>query len=154
MLTGLPDTPERARQELLLYSTLGPVLIATRGYATPDVAHAYARARDLCQRLGDPPQLFVALRGLQLFHVVRAELQTASTLAEDLLLLAQRQHDPTLLVFAHLARGIILFHCGAFGQARAHLAQGMALQVPASPHAQAFLQWQRCRAGVHLPGWP
>ena len=139
LLTGLPDTPERARHELLLYSTLGPVLIATRGYATPDVAHAYARARDLGQRLGDTPQLFVALRGLHLFHVVRAELQTASELADELLLLAQRQHDPTLLVFAHLARGIILFHSGAFGQARVHLEQGMALNVPSSQHAQTFL---------------
>jgi predicted ATPase len=117
----------------------------------------YARARDLCQRLGDLPQLFVALRGLQLFHVVRAELQAASTLADDLLLLAQRQQDPTLLVFAHLARGILLFHRGAFGQARAHLEHGMAFHVPASPHAQAFLNGNDavlvCIAWVALTVW-
>ena len=158
MLTSLPDTPARARQELLLYSTLGPVLIATRGYATPDVAHAYARARDLCQRLGDTP---AALRGVAGPATVSCRAgRVADGLgrsADDLLLLAQRQHDPTLLVFAHLARGILLFHCGAFGQARAHLAHGMALQVPASPHAQAFLHGNDavlvCIAWVALTLW-
>jgi class 3 adenylate cyclase/predicted ATPase len=139
LLKPLPDTPERSQQELLLQTTLGPVLIATRGYAAPDVARAYARARDLCQRLGDAPQLFVALRGLQLFHTVRAELPMASELAEELLLQAQRQRDPVLLVFAHLALGIILFHNGAFVQARVHLEQGIALDVLPLRHAHAFL---------------
>jgi predicted ATPase len=139
LLKLLPDTPERSQHELLLQSTLGPVLIATRGYAAPDVARAYARARDLCRRLGDTPQLFVALRGLQLYHTVRAELPMASELAEELLLLAQRQHDPMLLVLAHLALGIIRFHSGAFVQARVHLEQGMALDAPELKQAHAFL---------------
>jgi predicted ATPase len=139
LLTTLPDTPERSQPELILQTTLGPALIATRGYAAPDVAHTYARARDLCRRMGDTLQLFVALRGLQLFHAVRAELQMASQLAEELLLLAQRQHDPTLLVFAHLALGITLFHHGAFVPARVHLEQGMVLDVSSLKHPHAFL---------------
>ena len=49
LLTTLPDTPERSQQELILQTTLGPALIATRGYAAPDVAQTYARARDLCR---------------------------------------------------------------------------------------------------------
>jgi class 3 adenylate cyclase/predicted ATPase len=139
LLTLLPDTPERSQQELILQGTLGPVLIATRGYAAPDVARTYARARDLCRRLGDTPQLFVALRGLQLFHTVRAELQMAAALAEELLLLAQHQRDPMCLAFAHLALGIALFHSGAFVQARAHLEQGVALDVPALKQPHTFL---------------
>ena len=151
LLTTLPDTPERSQQELMLQSTLGPALIATRGYAAPDVAHTYARARDLCRRLGDTPQLFVALRGLQTFHAVRAELQMALELAEELLLLAQRQHDPTLLVFAHLSLGSTLFHSGAFVQARVHLEQEMALNVPPPEHAPAFLYGHG--AGVVCLSW-
>ena len=151
LLITLPDTHERSRQELILQTTLGPVLIATRGYAAPDVAQTYARARDLCRRLGDTLQLFVALRGLQTFHAVRAELQMASELAEELLLLAQRQHDPTLLVFAHLSLGSTLFHRGAFVQARVHLEQGMALDVPPLDHAPAFLYGHG--AGVVCLSW-
>ena len=151
MLTTLPDTPERSQQELILQTTLGPALIATRGYAAPDVAHTYARARDLCRRMGDTPQLFVALRGLQTFYAVRAELQMATEVAEELLLLAQRQHDPTLLVFAHLSLGSTLFHSGAFVQARVHLEQGMGLNVPPPEHAPAFLYGHG--AGVVCLSW-
>jgi DNA-binding winged helix-turn-helix (wHTH) protein/predicted ATPase len=139
LLTTLPDTPERSQQELILQTTLGPALIATRGYAAPDVAQTYARARDLCRHMGDTPQLFVALRGLQTFHAVRAELPMAAELAEELLLLAQRQHDPTLLVFAHLSLGSTLFHRGAFVQARVHLEQGTPLNIPQQDHDPAFL---------------
>ena len=151
LLTTLPDTPERSQQELILQTTLGPALIATRGYAAPDVAQTYARARDLCRRMGDTPQLFVALRGLQTFYAVRAELQIAAELAEELLLLAQRQHDPTLLGFAHLSLGSTLFHSGAFVQARVHLEQGMGLNVPPSEHAPAFLYSHG--AGVVCLSW-
>ena len=139
LLETLPDTPERAHQELLLQNALGPALIATHGYAAPDVAHTYARARDLCRRLGTPPQLFAALRGLQLYHVVRAELQMASELAEELLLLAQHQDDPTILVFAHLTLGIILFHRGTFVEARMQLEQGIDLDVLPLKHPHTFL---------------
>jgi predicted ATPase len=80
----------------------------------------------------------VVLRGLQLFHTVRSELYIASELAEELLLLAQRQPDPTLLVFAHLALGITRFHSGAFVQAWVHLEQGIALDVPSLKHVHSF----------------
>jgi len=151
LLTTLPDTRERSQQELSLQTTLGPALIATRGYAAPDVAHAYARARDLCRSMGDTPQLFVALRGLQTFHAVRAELPMAAALAEELLRLAHHQHAPTLLVFAHLSLGSTLFHCGAFVQALVHLEQGMPLNIPQQEHDPAFLYGRS--AGVVCISW-
>jgi class 3 adenylate cyclase len=67
LLAMLPDTPERAPQELVMQATLGPSLMATKGYAAPGVEHAYARARDLCQQVGETPQLFPVLRGLTFF---------------------------------------------------------------------------------------
>ena len=44
-LQGLPDSPERARQELALQTTLGSALVATKGQAGSEVGQAYARAR-------------------------------------------------------------------------------------------------------------
>ena len=38
LLQVLPDTPERAQQELAIQTTLGPVLMAMKGFATPEVA--------------------------------------------------------------------------------------------------------------------
>src|SRR5262249_42388679 len=48
LLKTLPDTPEHTQQELALQTTLGPVLIATKGYAAPEVEKTYTRARELC----------------------------------------------------------------------------------------------------------
>jgi predicted ATPase len=45
LLTTLPNTPERDRQELSLQTTLGSALMALKGTAAPEVENAYARAR-------------------------------------------------------------------------------------------------------------
>ena len=63
-LLALPDTPERARQELPLRLALGRVLMATRGQGATEVKQAYTRALALCQQLEATPQLFPALAGL------------------------------------------------------------------------------------------
>ena len=62
-------------------------LMATKGYAAPEVEKAYTRARELCQQVGETPQLFPVLWGLWVFYLVRAELQTARELGEQLLTL-------------------------------------------------------------------
>ena len=90
LLARLPDTPERARQELWLQLTLGVPLIATEGYAAPDVGSVYTRARELCQQLGETPEISQVLWGLWTFYMVRAELGTAREIAEEFLRLAER----------------------------------------------------------------
>ena len=55
VLQALPETAERTQQELLLQITLGPALMNTEGFAAPEAEHAYARARALCQRVGETP---------------------------------------------------------------------------------------------------
>ena len=67
LLKILPDAPERIQQELTLQIALGPLLIATKGYGVPDVEHAYIRARELCQQVGEAPQLFSVLVGTMVF---------------------------------------------------------------------------------------
>src|SRR4029453_16237669 len=57
LLAALPDTPERARQELPLQIALGVPLMITKGYATPELERAYTRARALCHEVGELPQL-------------------------------------------------------------------------------------------------
>src|SRR5205823_6166168 len=58
VLTTLPDNPERAQQELVMQSTLGPALMNTKGFMAPEVERVYARAHELCQQVGDAQQLF------------------------------------------------------------------------------------------------
>src|SRR5262249_54799288 len=83
MLRTLPDTPARARQELALQTTLGPALIATKGIGASEVEQVYTRARELCQQVGDAPQLSRVLWGLWSVYEARAELRTAQELGEQ-----------------------------------------------------------------------
>jgi predicted ATPase len=139
LLQTLPATPERNQQELTLHIALGASLIATKGYAAPEVAQTYTRARQLCQHLDDPRQLFPVLRGLWGYYLVRAELQTAHSLGEQLLAMARQVQNPAMLVAAHRALGATLFHLGRSASAHTHLAQGIALYDPQQHHAAAFL---------------
>jgi predicted ATPase len=139
LLKILPDTPEHVRQELSLQIALGAPLIATRGYAAPEVEHTYARARELCRQVGDTPQLFPVLRGLWVFYEVRAEHQAARELGEQLLTLAQSLQDTALFVEAHRALGNTLFWLGEEVSARVHLEQSMALYDPQQHSVLAFL---------------
>ena len=85
------------------------------------------RARELCEQVGDTPELFPVLFGLWGFYLVRAEHKRAHELAEQLLRLAQSRQDPALLLLAHFASGQGLFYLGEPASARTHLEQGSAL---------------------------
>ena len=63
-LQQLPDSPERAQQELALQIPLGAVLRATQAYGSSEVERAYLRACELCQQLGEPLQLSPVLYSL------------------------------------------------------------------------------------------
>jgi len=138
VLKPLRDSPEHLQHELDLQIPLGQALTVTKGYAAPEVGHTYARARELCQQVGETPQLFPVLRGLWNFYVIRMELRTGRELAEQLLSLAQRAQDPALLQQAHSALAGALVHLGEFSATQAHLQQGLALYDPPQHRALAF----------------
>jgi predicted ATPase len=139
LLQTLPATPERSQQELALHIALGASLLATKGQAAPEVQQTYARARQLCHYLEDPQQLFPVLRGLWNYYQVHAELQTAYTLSEQLLVLAQQVQDPGMLSSAHRASGSTLSYMGEPASALTHLTQGIALYDPQQHRASVFL---------------
>jgi predicted ATPase len=139
ILKTLPDTPERAQQELALQITLGGPLMATKGYAAPDVERAYTRARALCRQMGETPRLFPVLRGLWVFYITRAEYGAAHELGEQLVRLAQSVQDPALLIEAHFVLGETCLFIGELTQARILLEQGITLYDPQRHPSHAFL---------------
>ena len=118
---------------------LGASLIATKGYAAPEVGQTYTHARQLCQHLEDPHQLFPVLRGLWNYYLVRAEYQTAHALGEQLLTLAQQVPGRCHARGGAPCPGTTLFYLGAVAAAHTHFAQGMALYDPQQHRASAFL---------------
>src|SRR5262249_28240291 len=139
LLTTLPETRERVQRKVDMLSALGAALIATKGQGAPEVERTYSRARHLCQYLDDSQRLFPVLRGLWHYYHVRAELQTAHALGEQLLTLAQQVQDTAMLMAAHRALGTTLFMLGAVAAAHTHFAQGIALYDAHQHRAAAFL---------------
>jgi predicted ATPase len=101
LLKTLPDTPEYVQQKLGLQLALGESLIATKGYSASKVGQIYARARELCRRVGETPQLFTVLAGLSAFHTIRGELRAGHEVHRQRLRVAESIQSPALLQTAH-----------------------------------------------------
>ena len=138
LLQTLPDSPERNQHELVVQVALGVPLIVTTGYTTPEIGNAFMRARELCEQMGDTPQLFPTLYGLWLFYYVRAEHRRAHELSEQLMRLAEAGHDSALLLEAHFAMGNSSFCLGKPAASRAHVEQGNSLYNALQHHALTF----------------
>jgi predicted ATPase len=142
LLMTFPETPERAQRELALLITLGVSLMATKGYAAPEVAQAYARARALSQQIGETPQLFPVLGGLFAFYLVRGEFATARTLSEQCLRIADHVGDPALAVEAHRMVSNVSYFLGDFAKGLVHAEQALALYDPQRHSGLAFMAGQ------------
>jgi class 3 adenylate cyclase/predicted ATPase len=157
LLKTLPETPVQTQYAVTLHIALGAALQITKGQGAPEVEHAYTRARELCQQVGETPELVPVLFGLWRFYLVRAQLHTARELGDTLLRLAQRAHDPALAVIAHYALGVTWFYLGALPAARTHLEAGIARYTPDQRHAPVFRIGQdlgvACRANAAMALW-
>jgi predicted ATPase len=129
-LRSLPGDPVHLRQELALLTALGPALMPTSGYGSPEVGRVYGRALAICREIGESTQMFPVLRGLWEFSEVSGDLQTARAMAEELLCLASEADDSGRLVIALNALGETLAYLGEFRLAHEHLERGIALYDP------------------------
>ena len=106
--------------------TLGPVLVTTQGYSTPEVGELYERALLLSRRLGENEHVFPVLSGAWVFHAVRGQLEVSRELAQQCLDLANHEGVPTLSVMGHFLLGSCNFHLGRLEGSKTHLDQALA----------------------------
>ncbi len=139
MLKRLPDTTERARQELKLQIRLGAPLMATKGYAGSETMQAYMRARELCQQLGESKEHFQVLFGLCVICVVRSEHERALEIAEQMLPLGESSQDPVQLLQAHWSLGLILHYLGELKRSLDHLERTIDFYDQRKYRSQLFL---------------
>jgi predicted ATPase len=130
LLTTLPETPAHTQHALTLHIALGAALQMVKGFAAPEVERAYTRARELCQQVGETPEIVPVLYGLWRFYLGRLQLHIVREMGDTLLRLAQRAYDPALAVDAHYALGAMWFLLGALPTARQHLEEGIAHYTP------------------------
>jgi class 3 adenylate cyclase/predicted ATPase len=148
LLRGLPAGPERDRRELGLQVARGVALMAAKGWASPEAGRANARARELCERLGDTRHLFPALYGQWVWHVVGAELDVGRDVGEEFLGLARRHRDPGAEIAAGRVVGTTLLLRGEVASARDHFEQALALHDPGRDRELAFAYAQDPRVAA------
>ena len=162
-LTTKINTPAQQeaveRHELELQTTLGTALIATKGYASPEVEVAYTRARELLETLEKREEIaledgsdflfdrikdlrFPVLFGLWLSHLVRGRLLSARELGEACVAIAKQAENQAFEVEAHRALGATLYYLSEFNSALAHLDAGIERYQPQHHHqVPAFLHY-------------
>jgi len=129
LLAAVPSTPDRAREEITLYTSLARGLMAIRGY-TQEVEEAYGRALRLSEEVGELPRRFPVLRSLASFHLSRGEFEKAGAFGGELLALAEQQDDAGQQVDGHLMIGSNVAFRGDLAGGLAHLDRAIALFDP------------------------
>jgi class 3 adenylate cyclase/tetratricopeptide (TPR) repeat protein len=126
-LIAQAGSPTRARKELDLYLALGPAMVATDGYATPETRRVFSHARDLLGDGGTPKEQMTVLWGAYLAHGMQAEHDAAHEAARQFLALADRHQHPAVSALANRFMGQTLYMMGKFADARLHLERTLAL---------------------------
>jgi len=145
-LGGLPETLERARQELALQLALGPAQMSAGTDAAPAVEAAYLRARELALQVGETEQLFAATWGLWHHHAFSGRLATAQEDVTELLRVAEQRADTASALQAHHAAWTTFFNLPNFSACREHVECGRLLFDVEKHRSHKFLY------GDHDPG--
>jgi predicted ATPase len=117
---------------------MGVPLIASRGYAVPEVEATYARARELGEKLGGSPQLANALWGLWVRYLTGGPIGAALEMAEQYRAIADRTQDSGHVLETCQVMGIALFYLGRFQEAVAHLGRGSHMYEPERHHGLIY----------------
>src|SRR6202048_3196729 len=111
-LSHLPEGGRKDRLELDVQFALGTCLIATQGPASNKAMATFARARELCERLGGHPEQLQVMFWLTTASVIRGELPLAQETIAALLHLAEARGDRPALLNAMRGQAMIRLFMG------------------------------------------
>ena len=151
LLDGIAATAEQTQRELALQLGLGTAYQLQDGYGSSEAQHAYDRALDLSNRVGESPQLVAALWPLATYAAMIGDLPRALELAEQGLAVAQRVEDPLFIAVAHHHLGWILYHNARFTESVAH--QEMIIEMYNRQYHEPMIQMFGHDFGVTSLGW-
>jgi predicted ATPase/class 3 adenylate cyclase len=115
----------RDRSELDFQLVLGPCLIATHGPAASTALATFARARELCERLGGPPEYLQVRFWLATVSVVRGDLPQALEAVEGMPSDAEARGNRGALLNVIRGRAMILMFMGRIVEAQKELERAL-----------------------------
>ena len=151
-LGRLPDTDERARQELALYTDLTGPLVATVGYGSEKLAENFTKAIALAEKTGEARGVFPILYGRYIFHLVTGQVVRAGELADEFLSLAKRQNHFEPVVLGHRLVGTAQFISGAPSAAEPHVLAAANADMPEAGRSPPHVYGQDVEAAASCYG--
>jgi len=139
LLRTKPEGEERDRQELELMIALGAATIAGKGVMSEEAEAIYGQARELCKRVPGTTHRFTALRGLWNSVYARRPLTQAQELSDELVAVADAQHDDVRRALARRAQGCTLFLRGEFEPACERFREAIELWDPETAAPQILV---------------
>ena len=138
-LKPLPRSAELTRQVIALRMILIVSIMATRGFALPEVDDFAADGKDLFGQTDQSPQSFNLLYLLGFSYIMRGKISPAMEIAEQLIVLAGRLNDPTLAMEAHRAMGATLIEMGKCTESLEHLDRASRLYTANRHHPYTLM---------------
>lgn len=129
VLSAVPETADRAREEVTLRVVLARGLLAIRGY-TDEVEEAFNRALALSQEVGELPQRLPVLRSVASFYLYRGDFRKTAAIGYELVDLAEQQGDLGFQVAGQLVVGSSLAFLGDTQAGLGHMDRAIALFNP------------------------
>ncbi|WNG16187.1 protein kinase [Cystobacter fuscus] len=122
LLRSLPETPERAEQELRLLVALGMPLHQVRSLRSAEMEQTYGRVMELLHQVGDAlPGLQVSTWGAYAYFFARAKFHVAQELAELVVRQGERHRHRELLALGHRMMATDHFTWGHMSTALEHV---------------------------------
>ncbi len=141
LLMRLPESPERDQRELGFQTTLGPVLMITKGWAAPETERVYLRAQKLAETGGTAAQRFSLLTGLFGPAYVGGRFPEARDRLEQIRSFTSQQPEPEFLLELTHHDWSIALSTGELETAQRHVEDGLAFfqahpgSVPVTPYS-------------------
>jgi class 3 adenylate cyclase/predicted ATPase/ABC-type transport system involved in cytochrome c biogenesis ATPase subunit len=108
----LPTGADRDQQELQLHASLGTVHMLSKGWAAPEVEHAYRRANELASAADKVDEAIWPLWGVCVYHQVRGEIRQAQAIGRRMSTVARQANSRQAWLVYNMMQTQLCFYGG------------------------------------------
>jgi predicted ATPase/DNA-binding winged helix-turn-helix (wHTH) protein len=157
LVENQPETPERHSEEFAFRSMMAPTILAIKGFAAPEAALNFQRARELGLRLVRVDEMYPLLLHLASMHELRGEYRLTEQVLDERLSLPLAKDGAAVQIDSDMLMACSLFHQGEFSRAIKRARHGVDLYDP-QQHANMIAQHGEnpavgCHAWAALSLW-
>ncbi|MFT4797581.1 MAG: class 3 adenylate cyclase/tetratricopeptide (TPR) repeat protein [Candidatus Azotimanducaceae bacterium] len=148
-LVLVEDAEQKKFLEMTLHNLNGSVLLASRGYTSPEVRTSFETALALSNSVDHSPELFQMIVGLWMYYLIKGNYKQAEELGHRLLALAKEKGGGPELLQAYYCLGYSIYQTGAIGACIKYYEQAIALEKPGEDYARQTPSHDDTRVHLH-----